>query len=106
MTAYNLIEPEISFVNGEKKYGLVNEKGKWVAEPIFDELGDEFDEHGLLQARIGNKWGCINRRGKWVVKPEFESFADPIFDEKGMHLFYNQQTELKDFIPERPSLLE
>lgn len=75
----------IKTIDGEKKYGFKDRMGRWVIDPVFDELDDEFHDDGLHRAKINGKWGYINETGSWIIPPEFEQFSDcPFFDEEGI----------------------
>ena len=52
------------------KWGFIDQTGKWVIEPQFDEIW-KFGENGLAIAKIKNKFGFINRTGQWVIKPKY-----------------------------------
>lgn len=51
----------------EEKWGYINNKGKIVIKPQFDEA-DKFSE-GLARVQIGLKSGFIDSTGKFVIEP-------------------------------------
>ena len=51
----------------EEKWGFINNKGKIVIKPQFDEA-DKFSE-GLARVQIGLKSGYINSSGKFIIEP-------------------------------------
>ena len=57
--------------NTDGKCGFVDAHGRWVIDPIFDEVYWNFSE-GLVCARIGKKLGFINMVGEWVIAPSFD----------------------------------
>jgi len=57
-------------VQGEKKIGFFDERGKLVIPPRFD-AAEEFS-CGRALVRVGGRYGFIDRSGKWIVKPRFE----------------------------------
>ncbi len=63
------------FVNGSaavrinKKWGIINTKGKWIIEPKYDSIVN-FSE-GLAAARLNDKVGFLNKKGQWVINPKF-----------------------------------
>lgn len=52
--------------NGIKE-GYIDEKGKWVIDPIFD-VALPF-ENGKAKVKVKNKWGVINIYGGWIERP-------------------------------------
>jgi hypothetical protein len=60
------------------KYGFINNTGKLVVQPQFDDAG-KFDD-GLAPVSLGGKWGYVDRDGKLAVPPQFE-LADPFSDD-------------------------
>jgi hypothetical protein len=61
------------------KYGLLSFDGKWLCEPIYDEIKQRFvrdfvnsDEQQYLIFKIDNYEGIIDRNGKELLRGEFE----------------------------------
>ena len=52
------------------KWGYVNQVGKIVIEPQFDDAYN-FSK-GLAAIKISDKWGYINHKGEIVIKPQFD----------------------------------
>jgi len=75
-----LLEGSILNSEGNLKYGLINLKGEWVIQPMFDEAL-YLDEQGFSSATINDKYGIIDRKGNWIIQPMFESIFG--FDESG-----------------------
>lgn len=50
------------------KYGFINEKQKWVINPIFDEAGDFVE--GLARVKINSNWGFIDKSGVVVINKD------------------------------------
>jgi hypothetical protein len=77
------IGPRIGFSEGlgrisiNGKWGFINEQGKVVVAPRFDNLWS-FSE-GMAPAMLGHKWGFINAAGKIVIP--LESDVDSEFSE-------------------------
>ena len=73
-----MAESNLSFKREGKKFGFVDEEGKWVIEPIFDdayEFIDE-DEDGDIKytqmcaaVEIDGKRGYINEKGEYLLQP-------------------------------------
>ena len=66
-------------VRGMGKSGYIDNSGKIVIRPQFDEAW-RFSE-GLAPIRVGDDWGYINVEGKIVIKPQFfeaSRFSDGI----------------------------
>ncbi len=58
-------------ING--KYGFIDETGKFVIPPTFNEAQHFKFSANITAAKRGNKWGAINRQGNWVIQPKFEA---------------------------------
>jgi hypothetical protein len=56
------------------KYGLIDKNGRWVAEPVYDELEDPTE--GLYSASRNNRYGFINQQGEVAVSMKYtDAFA-------------------------------
>lgn len=53
--------------NADDKWGWIDEKGKYVITPQFDDA-DAFTTDGTAKVRVGTKTGKINRRGEWLLE--------------------------------------
>lgn len=53
------------------KYGLINENGKIVNEPVYDKLVSS--EDGLLLSQLDHKWGIINNEGRTISTPIYDN---------------------------------
>jgi hypothetical protein len=51
------------------KWGFIDETGKFVIAPRFDETRWSFSE-GLSAVRVGKKWGYIGVNGEFAIPPE------------------------------------
>jgi hypothetical protein len=51
------------------QWGIIDEKGNWLAKPTFDFM-DDFN-NGVARARHVTMWGFINKEGQWVIQPTF-----------------------------------
>jgi hypothetical protein len=88
-----LVEPKFDYISDQQfsegllvvrensRWGVIDESGAYVIEPVFDELGDKFS-HGKLAAKQGAYWGYIDRTGAFVIEPAFE-FAE-CFEDNGL----------------------
>ena len=69
---------EVSFVSPQKhkngKWGYVNEHGKYIISPKFEEAGDFIE--GLARIRVHLKYGFINEKGKPKIRPQFDNARD------------------------------
>jgi len=61
---------EMSIVQKDEKYGVIDRHGRFVATPRFDYVWD-FSE-GLARARIGEKIGFIDTSGHFAIEPIFD----------------------------------
>jgi hypothetical protein len=57
-------------VNGTVKFGFVNEKEKFVIEPIYNLAGSFYD--GLAFVKISEKWGYIDKTGHTTIKLKYD----------------------------------
>ena len=62
------------------KVGIVNAKGEWVIQPIYDDANkNAFASNGLAAVKVAGKWGYINKKGETIINPQFDyaaCFAD------------------------------
>ena len=69
------IQPKMMFNEGLKgyevdgKWGFINEQGKVVIKPQFDDVG--WFSEGLCAVEINGKWGFINKKGTIVIQPKY-----------------------------------
>jgi hypothetical protein len=80
-----IIQPQFErggrFVNGllvvEKngKYGFVDKTGKWVVEPIYDDV-NPFYEDGFARAKKDGKYGLIDKTGKVWLEIQHNRLTD------------------------------
>ena len=66
-------------ITAQKKYGYIDTIGNYIIEPIYDELGNLYNDYiyhiqfqnpqGLTFARINDKWGIVDVNGNEVIKP-------------------------------------
>ncbi|MEH7335363.1 WG repeat-containing protein [Neobacillus drentensis] len=57
---------------GGNKWGYINEKGKFILPPIYENAGD-FQDNGLAIVRAMNHAGVINSSGYFIVKPKYDT---------------------------------
>ena len=55
----------------EGKYGFVNDKGKFIIKPVFDEATEFFNELSIV--KYNGCWGLIDLRGNILINPEYTS---------------------------------
>jgi len=87
LQAYNFDDGGLTVVQDKnKKYGVINVKGEYVAKPIFENI-TPYKENGLAAARSiveqeGYEeydvalWGFINRKGEAVLQPQIGEFSN------------------------------
>ena len=51
------------------KFGVINTKGEWVIEPLYEEIG--LFNYGIAPFRQNQKWGLLNQRGEVILSPQF-----------------------------------
>ncbi|MDD5708371.1 MAG: WG repeat-containing protein [Kiritimatiellae bacterium] len=56
-------------------WGLIDERGTWVAAPSFDELRWFADEPRYWSYRLGQRWGLLDRDGKRLTEARFDDFG-------------------------------
>lgn len=55
---------KVSIASSEKKFGLINKKGEYIVNPIFDRLHNISGDHNcLFEFRIGETIGVVNDEG-------------------------------------------
>lgn len=52
-------------VDGVKKCGFTDIKGKWLIEPRFDAVEIFLTGKDHTNAKLNGLWGYINRKGEW-----------------------------------------
>ncbi|MBD2770326.1 WG repeat-containing protein [Hymenobacter sp. BT664] len=55
------------------KAGVINTKGEWVIEPLYDNIG--LFNYGIAAFQQNQKWGLLNQQGEVILSPRF-SFID------------------------------
>lgn len=68
------------------KYGFINEKGKLIIDPQFNDVNFYFGD-GICYAVLGEKKGLINTAGEFVVELD-STFGGVGYFSKGLALFY------------------
>ena len=62
------------------KEGIINAKGEWVINPIYDHVDRKtFGPNGLAAVQLDGKYGYIDKNGKTVIEQQFDyasSFAE------------------------------
>lgn len=53
------------------KYGMVDSKGNYLVEPIYDYVGTMSE--GMVVVKMDDAYGYFNNKGKLVIQPQFES---------------------------------
>ncbi len=71
----------ISFYDGEKSFGWLDDQGEVVVGPKFDWLNDEFSSETIC-FRLDGKWGISDRKGQQLVPPSF-TYLNPLSE--GLH---------------------
>jgi len=56
------------------KYGYINEKGKYIIDPVYDAAGNFMGD--LAYVKLNGKIGFINRKGDLLVEPRYEASYD------------------------------
>lgn len=76
MGSFSLLYAQDLSIERDKKgkIGLVNQNGKFVVKPKYDEIG--IFENGIAKVRIKDKYGFINEKGKEILKPQFAIVED------------------------------
>lgn len=64
------LKPEAFKIKENSKWGLMDNKGKIIVEPKYDDIDDMYE--GLAAVEIDGKWGYIDSKGKVVIEPTFD----------------------------------
>lgn len=64
----------IQVQNNDGKWGVLDNTGKVIVEPTFDDDSKlpYFSKIGLAAKKENGKYGYINTEGEWVIKPEYD----------------------------------
>ena len=72
------VKPQPCYVNGlalskdqSGKYGYINEKGKYIIDPVYEAAGDFKGD--MAYVKVDGKIGFINRKGDLLVEPRYEA---------------------------------
>ena len=89
------------FTNGllrvlkDGKWGFINESGKFILEPQFDDIGD-FADCGIAYVLVTvdgtDKLGYINEKGEIIVQPQYDNHYRYNFYDDGYAIVYDKQT--------------
>lgn len=60
-----------TFNEKDWKYGFIDNRGRVIVEPIFENEMQNFSE-GLVAINNNGKWGYINKAGQFIIEPQFE----------------------------------
>lgn len=63
-------QDRIALIKKDGKYGYINDKGQYIAEPIYTEAFS-FSE-GLAPVKVGEKWGYLDKTGKMLISPQYD----------------------------------
>lgn len=65
---------EIVEVNysGISRYGIKDENGNWIIQPMFDSVRDGYDGWGYCIVQLNGKWGLIKGNFSWILDPIYE----------------------------------
>lgn len=78
---YSLIIPVVCAAQSEVtksksgKYGLSDENGDWVIQPVYDAIKG-FDDYPYSFAKLKGKWGMIDQQGKTMLPFEYDNVLD------------------------------
>lgn len=61
----------LAIVKQSNKWGVINTKGEYVVNTIFENLNFKYKQ-GLLAAKKDKLWGFINKQGNWIIEPIYE----------------------------------
>ena len=51
------------------KWGLINEKGDFIIDPVLDNIWDFHPKYNVCPAKSNDKWGFVNLKGQWTISP-------------------------------------
>jgi|GEM_PF-6311317 len=74
---------DIIRVRKDGKWGLIDERGKEIVKPQYDDIGWIFSKNRIKVERDG-KWGFIDKKGREIVKPQYDDVADFMFEVEDM----------------------
>jgi AAA+ superfamily predicted ATPase len=62
---------EVNYL-GISRYGIKDEDGNWIIQPMFDSVRNGYDEWGYCIVQLNGKWGLIKGNFSWVLDPIYE----------------------------------
>ena len=62
-----------AIVYSDSKAGLINEEGKYIVNPQFEEMSYDGDKYMIKQ---DDKWGWCNDEGTIIINPQFEKASN------------------------------
>lgn len=96
----NKVKPQPYYVNGlalskdkSGKYGYINEKGKYIIDPVYEAAGDFKGD--LAYVKMNGKIGFVNRKGDLLVEPRYEASYDEC---KSVNRLLKDTLHLGDFV--------
>lgn len=85
------------------KWGYVNENGRYIIKPKFEEAGDFID--GLARIRVHSKYGFINEKGKPKIRPQFDDARDFSEGMAAVMIYNSHNRPLWGFVDQRGRLV-
>jgi len=67
-------------VESDHKWGYVDENGKLVIQPQFDDESNFFD-NGLATVKVNGKYGIIDKKGKYIANPQYNDIFGNLEDD-------------------------
>jgi hypothetical protein len=76
----NKFQNGLAGVESDHKWGYVDENGKLVIQPQFDDESNFFD-NGLATVKVNGKYGIIDKKGKYVANPQYNDIFGNLQDD-------------------------
>jgi AAA+ superfamily predicted ATPase len=62
---------EINY-SGISRYGIKDNNGNWIIQPMFDSVRNGYDEWGYCIVQLNGKWGLIKGNFSWILDPIYD----------------------------------
>ncbi len=65
---------KLSWVQGNNKWGVVDQNNRYIFEPQFDNASNFVD--GIAPIQKNGKWGYVTKEGRFLLEPQFDAVSN------------------------------
>ena len=82
------------------KWGLINEKGDFIIDPVLDKIWDFHPKYNVCPAKSNDKWGFVDLKGQWAISPKYDRivYAQKSYFKTAPFLFIIEKNDLKGIV--------